>query len=885
VQFYIANDVIATQMEDLTLTTFRNFSEEIDKIFTDAEDASLEATNKLITIFQYNAEKDYTLLPNYFREWTTTGSSVVGADLSVVSVAFIKARSSKHLTQSYAIHAINSKKTTSETLNFNNDDYDSFENENWYNAAVYESENTWTYTQTPFFLPEKYPVMFFARPVLLHDNDLGDPLLGVFIIAVSKNHVDAMFDYRRICDGSYNIFAIDSGQFIIHPLNSYENKKSDFSLRNYRSKVVSEGKFSRRFRNSYKVLSTNSLGNFHFDNARVYCQPLSSVPEWTIMSVIPNNVLYTAVSRFSILLWLIPCALIVTFILVILFFTNKLLAPIQYVSEVIRNFDKFNIADWKIPKVEIADDFEVISNTFAHLIENLTVRQNEMSDLMVAYNKLKANQLLFDTRLNDTITDRTAGLVSQNKLMDMTLYNMSMLNELGRLVMSSLSLEEISMSVYLKIGELIPLDFFGVLLYDKEADQLICADSILTGEPFETFALNIKEKNTIAVACFDRKEPITVNNFGLEYRNYLLVNYYSPIEISMDSQYFAPIMIDEEVVGVFTIQSIHKSLFLDINNDILTNLRTYLGIAVKNILSYRALQTSLKELNEAQDKLVQSERMSSLGQLTAGISHEIKNPLNFVINFSELSKMLISDIKEEVINLKEAKDDVEVRAEVMEEIEDLVSELNLNVSKINEHSKRADKIIKGMLSHSRDNSGEFAMTDFNEIIEEYTKLSYHGVRATNQAFNVKITYKFDETIGQVMLAPNNFIRVVINMVSNACYSVFKKQEMLAEQDIEYLPEIIISTKDKGDRVLCSFHDNGLGISEENKKKLFTPFFTTKAAGQGTGLGLSISYSTIVTEHKGEINFKSTEGEFCEFIITIPKTQSVELIQQQAKIKS
>jgi len=267
------------------------------------------------------------------------------------------------------------------------------------------------------------------------------------------------------------------------------------------------------------------------------------------------------------------------------------------------------------------------------------------------------------------------------------------------------------------------------------------------------------------------------------------------------------------------------------------------------------------QLDSIKIKLLESEKMASLGQLTAGIAHEIKNPLNFITNFSELSMELTRELREELdkqIQVLEAKE--------LDYLKGIISDLESNVQKINEHGRRADSIIRGMLLHSRGTAGERIPTDINALLAEYVNLGYHGMRATDNTFNIKLESEYDTSIGMIQVVPQDISRVFLNMINNAFFSTAQKKTELKDA---YVPVLRVTTKNLKDKVEIRIWDNGKGISREVVDKIFTAFFTTKPAGLGTGLGLSISYDIMVRQHQGEIHVNSEEGEFAEFIITIP----------------
>ncbi len=262
---------------------------------------------------------------------------------------------------------------------------------------------------------------------------------------------------------------------------------------------------------------------------------------------------------------------------------------------------------------------------------------------------------------------------------------------------------------------------------------------------------------------------------------------------------------------------------------------------------------TLVDLKQAQQQLVQSEKMASLGELTAGIAHEIQNPLNFVNNFSEVSNELIDEMMEEV-----AKGNYE-------EVKAIADDVKQNLEKINHHGKRADGIVKGMLQHSRSSSATKEPTDINKLADEYLRLAYHGLRAKDKTFNAIMKTEYDENIGKISLIPQDIGRVVLNLITNAFYVVTEKKN---QQSNGYEPTVTVSTKKDGDKVLVSVKDNGNGIPQKVLDKIFQPFFTTKPTGQGTGLGLSLSYD-IVKAHGGELKVETAEGEGSEFTIQLP----------------
>ena len=274
-----------------------------------------------------------------------------------------------------------------------------------------------------------------------------------------------------------------------------------------------------------------------------------------------------------------------------------------------------------------------------------------------------------------------------------------------------------------------------------------------------------------------------------------------------------------------------------------------------------AAETALRELKTAQANLIQAEKMASLGQLTAGIAHEIKNPLNFVNNFSALSTELIDELRDVL-----APEPLGETART--EVDDLTALLKGNLEKIIQHGKRADGIVKSMLEHSRGSSGERRMVDLNALIDEALNLAYHGARAQDQSFNITLERDFGEGIAPIEVNPQDITRVFLNLFANGFYATTKRAR--DGGDAGFVPTLKVTTRDAGEAVEIRVRDNGTGIPADIRDKLFQPFFTTKPTGEGTGLGLSITYDIVTQQHGGSIAVDSKVGDYSEFTIRLPR---------------
>jgi signal transduction histidine kinase len=336
------------------------------------------------------------------------------------------------------------------------------------------------------------------------------------------------------------------------------------------------------------------------------------------------------------------------------------------------------------------------------------------------------------------------------------------------------------------------------------------------------------------------------------------------------SMLYTPLMNKGVSIGFIAVTRVQPGTFADHHVQLLRTFADQAVIAIENARLFDEVQTRTRELSQslddlrtAQDRLVQTEKLASLGQLTAGIAHEIKNPLNFVNNFSALSAELTDELNDV---LKSAP----LADEVREEVDELTDLLKNNLEKVVQHGKRADSIVKNMLLHSREGAGEHRPADINALVDESLNLAYHGARAEKPQFNVTLQRHFDPDAGMIEVFPQEITRVFLNLIANGFYAVTKRKN---ENGAGFEPIVSATTKGSGAEVEIRIRDNGTGIPPEVKEKMFNPFFTTKPAGEGTGLGLSMSHDIIVKQHGGRIDVDTEPGAFTEFRIVLPRTRN------------
>jgi signal transduction histidine kinase/ligand-binding sensor domain-containing protein len=431
--------------------------------------------------------------------------------------------------------------------------------------------------------------------------------------------------------------------------------------------------------------------------------------------------------------------------------------------------------------------------------------------------------------------------------------NIELISDIGKEITASLSVEGIIDTVYLHVNKLMDATVFGIGLYNRERNTLDFPATKEKGETLPFYHYQIEDKGRPATWCFIHKKEIKIGDYENEHQEY--VEYIPAVSAgdSTVSLIYLPLSYKEKTIGVLTAQSFIKNAYSELHFEILRSIGTYAALALANAESYLQLKST-------QEQLIHAEKMASLGELTAGIAHEIQNPLNFVNNFAEVSCEMLEEIQEEREKYFSSIEDQEsFQPEFLETESELMTSIKQNLEKIKFHGKRAESIVKGMLAHSRTSSGEKVLTDLNVLLDEYLRLSYQGLRARNKGFNSGYKTDFDPRLPKCEVVPQDFGRAILNLITNA----FQACAGFSEN-----PLVSVSTQLEDNNITIIVEDNGSGVPEAIKSKIFQPFFTTKPTGQGTGLGLSLAYD-IVKAHGGELQLKTTEGLGSSFIIVLP----------------
>jgi signal transduction histidine kinase len=492
-------------------------------------------------------------------------------------------------------------------------------------------------------------------------------------------------------------------------------------------------------------------------------------------------------------------------------------------------------------------------------VRPFTEKQIELLDAFAA----QAVIAIENTRLLNELHARTRELAQ-------SVQELRALGEVTQAVNSTVDLETVLTTIVAKAAEISGTEAGAIYVFDavNQEFRLRATHGLENAVAAEIKDRRIRLGETAIGEAAERRAPIQIPDIQNDRSATLDII----VRAGFRALLIVPLLSADEIVGALVVRRRQPGEFSKGAVDLLQTFAAQSVLAIQNARLFesveartRELAKSLEDLRTAQDRLVQTEKLASLGQLTAGIAHEIKNPLNFVNNFSAVSGELVDELREALAG---ANLDDKLKAEIAE----IADMLQGNLDKVVQHGKRADSIVKNMLLHSRQGSGEHRPMDINAVVEESLNLAYHGARAEKQGFNITLQKSFDPGAGEVDLYPQEITRVLLNLISNGFYAAAKRKAEANGADYE--PTLAATTRNLGDSVEIRIRDNGTGIPPEVREKMFNPFFTTKPAGEGTGLGLSLSHDIIVKQHGGSIEVDTVPGKFTEFRIVLPRKSAI-----------
>jgi signal transduction histidine kinase/HAMP domain-containing protein len=736
------------------------------------------------------------------------------------------------------------------------DDYDYFYKD-WYQIPKELGKPVWS---EPYYDNGGSNMLISTYSVPLYLETGGKKeFAGILSVDLSLDWLQKYVNEIKVNKTGYGFMTSRTGVIVTHPIKKMIMNETVFSIADEQNSPALH-QIGRNMING-----ESSFGEIEYRNIRTgKLSWISYAPVrlngWSLGIVFPVDEFMAEADYLRKVVYSLGFGGGLFLVFVIILIARSITKPLRRLTAVTETFAAGNF-DVVLPENESSDEIGKLNSSF-HSMQNklnMTISDLKETSLQLRDSNLKLED--YSHSLEDKVALRTAELSTKNRELDEAFTNIKTLNEIGKKITSTLNIQSIQNIVYEHVNSLMDASSFLIMLYNEKEQKLECKLSMEKGVKLPSFEIPMSEENRFAVWCVKHASPIFMNDIETEYIKYVPNRAKPKAGESVASLIYLPMMIESRISGVISAQSFRKNAYNQFQYDMLLNLANFVAIALDNAFAYERINTANNELKAAQTQLVQSEKMASLGQLTAGIAHEIKNPLNFVNNFSELSVELVGEVMEE---LDKASDKIDPKD--ADYIRGILEDIGSNVKKINEHGKRADSIIRGMLLHSRGKAGEMQPTDLNALLSEYVALGYHGLRATDNSFNIKIETDYDQSLGQIRVVPQDLSRVFLNLINNACYSTAQKKNSLADA---YFPVLRVSTKRIEDKIIIKVWDNGTGIPRSVLDRIFNPFFTTKPAGSGTGLGLSISYDIIVQGHQGELKAISVEGEFAEFTIILP----------------
>lgn len=730
----------------------------------------------------------------------------------------------------------------------------------WYQIPKELNRAMWS---EPYYDEGAGNAIMSTYSVPMYKNQNGQrKFIGILTSDISLDWLQEYMNSIKIYETGYGYMISSNGTIVTHPDKEMIMNETIFSIADIQK--------SPKLRQIGKNMINGEVSFAEFEYRNVHTGKLSwlayapvTLNNWSVGIVFPVDEFMADVNNLAIRLFVFCLLGLLILLILIILISRSITRPLRILTSAAGKFAEgdFNIA---LPEIKSSDEIGTLNDSFIYMQKELA---STISDLKETSSQLKlSNEMLeeYSRTLEQKVKERTAELFDKNKKLDTAFSNVKILNEIGKKLTSTLNISLIQDIVYENVNSLMDATTLLIMIYNEKERKLECKLSIEKGEKLPPFEISMDEKNRFAVWCVDNASPVFMNDVDSEYIRYIPVRPAPKAGERVSSLIYLPMMIENRIIGIISVQSFKKDAYSQYQLDMLNNLANYIAIALENALSYEKINKANNDLKAAQAQLVQSEKMASLGQLTAGIAHEIKNPLNFINNFSDLTAELALELNEEFNKLAGS-----ISPDDREYLQQITDDISSNAKKISEHGKRADRIIRGMLLHSRGKSGDKQPTDINTLLAEAFNLGYHSMRARDNNFNIKMEADYDPNIGMINIVPQDISRVFLNIINNACDATHQKKKKLKDA---YNPTLYVSTINSDKNVEIHIRDNGPGIPKEVLDKIFNPFFTTKPAGQGTGLGLSLSYDIVVQEHQGELKVETEAGEYSEFIVVIPKKQ-------------
>ncbi len=721
----------------------------------------------------------------------------------------------------------------------------------WYQIPKELNRPLWS---EPYYDEGGGNIIMTTYSVPLYKTNNGErKFIGILTADISLEWLQEIISEIKVYESGYAFLISKTGTLITHPNKELIMNETIFSIASETKNLDLReiGREMIRGKTSFTEVEYYNASNNKL--SWISYAPVL-VNGWSIGIVYPVDEFNADINMLYKTIFFIGIFGVLLLLVAIILISRSITHPIRQLADATRKFGE-GIFDVTLPEIKTNDEISELTLSFSTMQEALkkTINQLQMANIeLEEYNRMLENK----------VEERTVKLKEKNIALNRALNNVKTLSEIGQNITSTLNLQSILLTVYKSVNSLLDASSFLIMVVNEKNQTVECKLAIENGEKLPEFSYQLSDKNRFAVWSVVNRKPVFMNDVDIDYINYIPERVKPKAGLYASSILYYPLIVEDRVIGTISAQSFQKNAYTDIHLDILSTIASYTAVALDNAYAYEKINIANKELQEAQTQLIQAEKMASLGQLTAGIAHEIKNPLNFINNFAELTSDLSNDLLEEFVIHKDKFEN-----NTMDYLRGLLDDIAHNAKKINEHGKRADSIIKGMLLHSRGKTGEFQKTNLNDLLTEYINLAYHGFRAQDSSFNLKIEKNLDTTLEHVNVVPQDISRVFLNIINNACYSTHEKKK---EHGDTFSPILSVKTINKNDSVEIIIRDNGKGIPQNIIDKIFNPFFTTKPAGKGTGLGLSLSFDIIVQEHKGDFKVSSTPGEYAEFRITIPQ---------------